>query len=78
MKAVIERDCLWLIPESPTEEYAFTAWSEKEGLNPCTNEITTKNLWCYAYKQPKRKSLSHRIELWLLNHGFFKPKSVLS
>jgi hypothetical protein len=72
MKATIEKGCLWLTPESSTEQYAFEAWSDKEGMSNCTNEITTRNLWCYAYKQPKRKSLLHKIELWMLNHGLFK------
>jgi hypothetical protein len=67
MKAKIEHDCLWLTPESSTEQYAFEAWSEKQGLNLCTNEITTKNLWCYAYRRHIHKSLIQRIRLWLLN-----------
>ena len=72
MKAIINKDGLWLTPESETEQYAFERWSEAEGLNYCTNEITTKNLWCYAYKQPPKKSLAYRIKLWLLDHGLIK------
>jgi hypothetical protein len=72
MKAEIHDGCLWLTPESSTEEYAFDAWSKKEGLNPCTNELTTTNLWCYAYHQPKRKSLKLKIGLWMLNHRLFR------
>lgn len=71
MKAEITDGCLFLTPESATEQYAFEAWSEKQGLNLCTNEITTKDLWCYAYRQHPRKSLLKRVQLWLLNHTSF-------
>lgn len=76
MKAEIKDDGLWLIPENSTEEYAFDKWSKDQGLNPCTNEITTSNLWCYAYNQRPRESLlyriKHKIELFLLNHKLIK------
>jgi len=68
MKAEIEDNCLFLTPISSTEEYAFDAWSKTQGINMCTNEITTKNIWCYAYKR-KRITLFKRI--WFKIQLFF-------